>query len=262
MRYWGPNILIDGAQVRASLDNQPLTTVANSNADADAYEIRTQNVLREISGNPAGKILLDGFTSLQHKVTIRPVNAAASRSFGAQADSNDPTAARSRTGSDSTLWYDSIHSNPVAMQARDPDHHWRADDILFHECVHAMRQIMGVWRTAPMAEWKDTEEFYAVMMTNIYLSRGGRDADMRGDYSPAFKALDPALRYGYSPTTHNREGQAFASKYNYEILSFRSDTFDVYLDISKMPLGWNPLREYEKYWDARHDYSSTLQLNQ
>jgi hypothetical protein len=52
MRYWGPNISSDGLQLRTSLDNQPLATAANTAANADAYEVRAQDVLRQISGNP------------------------------------------------------------------------------------------------------------------------------------------------------------------------------------------------------------------
>jgi Effector protein len=261
MRYWGPNILIDGAKKRSSLDNQPLTTFDNAPAAAESYEERTQGRLREVAANPAGKILLDAFTGLSRNVTLRPLTEEAAQSFGAQAEADSPLNAQHGGGSASTIWYDSMYFSAAAMKKRDPGHHWRPDDILFHECVHAMRQILGVWHAAPMPEWKNQEEFYAVMMTNIYLSRAGREADMRGDYSPAFRPLDNALRYGYLATDRNRAGQAFASKYNFEIVSFRSDTFNIYQPFSQMPLGWNPLREYEAYWDAAHDYSPSLQMS-
>jgi hypothetical protein len=257
MRNWGPNIVVDGAPPRDSAGSQPVATAPG----AEAYESRTEEVLRQMAGNPAGRILLDGFDALPGKVVIRPPRAAVTLSLGRQAGSNVLRAGRPTSAPELTLWYDSARVDPVAMQVRDPGHRWNPDDMLFHECVHAMRQILGVWRQAPMPEWRDREEFHGVMMTNIYLSRGGREADMRGDHGAAFKPLAPSLRYAVSSDAHDNQGRAFASKYKQEILSLRSEMFGVYLEISKMPLGWNPLRETERHWGAGHDFSSALPLS-
>ena len=45
MRYWGPNILIDGTKRRSSLDNQPLTTVENTPEAAESYEEDRKSVV-------------------------------------------------------------------------------------------------------------------------------------------------------------------------------------------------------------------------
>jgi len=59
-----------------------------------------------------------------------------------------------------------------------------ADEVLFHEMIHALRGSVvhdktplggGLWRYA------DTEEFFAVVLTNIYISEKGKDGSgLRG----------------------------------------------------------------------------------
>jgi hypothetical protein len=48
------------------------------------------------------------------------------------------------------------------------------DEILFHELVHVFRGVSGKWAKSPLAglmwQYDDTEEFLAVMITNIYIS--------------------------------------------------------------------------------------------
>ena len=49
------------------------------------------------------------------------------------------------------------------------------DGALLHELVHAMRQVLGQLKHAPSAEsgYGDEEEFFATLITNIYLSESG-----------------------------------------------------------------------------------------
>jgi hypothetical protein len=57
------------------------------------------------------------------------------------------------------------------------------DDILLHEIVHAMRQMRGKSDLAPLGHGFDTEEeFYAILLTNIYASEAGRQQDLRANH--------------------------------------------------------------------------------
>ena len=57
------------------------------------------------------------------------------------------------------------------------------DEILFHEMVHATRQLRGVFDPQPLGFLYDTEEeFYAILLANIYGSETGRSIDLRSDH--------------------------------------------------------------------------------
>lgn len=75
------------------------------------------------------------------------------------------------------------------------------DDVLYHELFHALRIMHGIVQTMDMgnsdhtARYGNTEEFYAVLVTNIYLSernsKEGRGQALRGNVSglDKFQAL-------------------------------------------------------------------------
>jgi hypothetical protein len=238
MRYWGPNIRIDGQLVgtpdprrRNAID--PFITRRNRNAEQ--YEISTQDVLRRISWNFAGKTLLDAFTALSSGyVVIRPVTPEAVLRMGAQPvpalDAQLSDSGSHGVGSLSIIWY--IPSDQTIHR-----HIYRADDALLHECVHALRQIRGLWREVDQPGWGNREELLATMLTNIYASSDGRDADMRGDHSVAFHHMDLT-------------DEQFYQEYRDAILDFRMRMSDIYAPISSMQAGWNPLRVAERWWNS------------
>jgi hypothetical protein len=231
MRYWGRNIQIDGTKVRVSVHNEPLRLIDNTPEAAESYEVRAQNRLRQISTNQAGGILLDAIAAQPRIVTLKPCNMTFWNKYGAEAEAVSDSGAKGGGGSAVTIWYDPMFFAASNMTAKDPGSHIRADDTLFHECVHAYRQALGVWRNIEMPLWTNREEFYAVMMTNIYLSSGRRDFDRRGNYDKTFVAMAPSLG-----------DAAFYSAYSSELNQFRSDAIQFCAKIVAMALGWNPLR--------------------
>jgi hypothetical protein len=69
-----------------------------------------------------------------------------------------------------------VYYNP--SDHRPSEERWRgADDILFHELVHAYRmQLVGydaVNKARTMNTYQDVEEFFALQMQNVYLSNRG-----------------------------------------------------------------------------------------
>lgn len=49
------------------------------------------------------------------------------------------------------------------------------DEVLFHELVHASRQLRGVMLRYPVAGgWGNEEEYLAIILTNLYLSEKGK----------------------------------------------------------------------------------------
>lgn len=69
------------------------------------------------------------------------------------------------------------------------------DEVLFHELVHAYRQVRGQMFQLPqvgaMANYHDLEEFYGVLIANVYMAERGKTA-MRRDHD-GFKTLPARL---------------------------------------------------------------------
>jgi hypothetical protein len=57
------------------------------------------------------------------------------------------------------------------------------DEVLFHEMVHATRQMRGTFNPLPLGYLYDTEEeFFAILLANVYASETGRPIDLRSDH--------------------------------------------------------------------------------
>jgi hypothetical protein len=88
---------------------------------------------------------------------------------------------------------------------------------------------------------------YAIVVTNIYLSAGGRDASMRDDHDPNFHPL------GRQDATHRNPG-AFARRFSDELWQFRHDMPDFFLELARVNCLYNPLRfwfQVDKEEEAR-----------
>ena len=235
MRFWGPNIQIDGEWIMYSPSQT--NNSASRNPDAAHYEEITQNVLRDISHNVAGMTVLDAFTGSSRSVTIRPLSPVAAEKAHSEAISPEKahetdvgSPSQPGPGSHSTIWF-----NPGSISIGG--HLYRADDTLLHESIHALRQVRGRWRAVPLAGWDNREELYATMLTNIYASSSGRNADMRDSHAKIFAPMQ-------------KTDSQFRQQFNAEILDFRSQMYDVYERIAAMRTGWNPLRVFESmYWN-------------
>lgn len=89
------------------------------------------------------------------------------------------------------FWQNGICANLGAPQAPGS----KPSEVLFHEMVHAYRQMRGLSYTLPTlggrARYDDLEEFAAVVLTNIYTSEVfGTTALLRADHHD-FTKLDP-----------------------------------------------------------------------
>src|SRR5258707_6053782 len=99
-------------------------------------------------------------------------------------------------GSDALILFDprmsGINGQVAAMyRSRNRDDHlgkdgyyyeligWQEDETLFHELVHALRIMQGQWYPEVLGrQWSGkydfTEEFYGILIANIYMSEKGR----------------------------------------------------------------------------------------
>jgi hypothetical protein len=73
----------------------------------------------------------------------------------------------------------------------------KADEVLFHEMIHALRVMQGKYNQIPTGDkfygYKDEEEYLAIIATNVYMSAKGVDNNgLRGGHDGHY-ALAPPL---------------------------------------------------------------------
>jgi hypothetical protein len=93
-------------------------------------------------------------------------------------------------GSDSAVYFTSQdHLNTLALPGGRPD------EVLLHELVHALRSSMALTlcvSPSNIIEYDTVEEFYAILIANIYRSENGY-RDLRSNHSGVKTALAPPL---------------------------------------------------------------------
>jgi hypothetical protein len=250
-RYWGKNIVIDGSTIREEFED-PLPTLGppnmvvhdSTNPKAPVYEYETQEVLRQIERTTIGEMLIRQVNSSPHTLTIRALNERASldrtRTIWAdESASGQRMASRGGGGTDVTMWYEpAAWSHPSAKRSIDPANHFHADDVLFHELVHALRMMRGLMDLSKIRDWDNIEDLLAIMLTNIYNSSNNRNNDLRGDHNVPFRVLgNSPLR----PKEQIDEG-GFYARFSTDIDRLRFSLPDLCLGISRVSCRWNPLR--------------------
>jgi nucleoid-associated protein YgaU len=171
---------------------------------------------------------------------------------GGSDNPNTPTDERLQTlgfgtggGTDARIHFspDSPFSNsgPIVSQ---PEH------VLFHEMVHALREMQGESDDVPTGAqdkgYDNVEEFFAILMTNIFVSEQNPNATLRKDHH-GHTALPAAESTSEGFLLNNAEN-LFWIKYLYP------QEMDYFLAVAGNPLAaFNPLREYvvfQPFYDA------------
>ena len=212
------------------------------------YEVEVLDLLRLIENKTkSGKTLLDGLNRLRGKVCrIIPVPYDA------------PGQTMATPYSDVRCL---IEYNPWTWKARDmvlgidpTNRGSSADDVLFHELVHAFLQLAQIFRSVPrMDGYHNREDFYAVLFTNIYVSEQNKSLSpnhtkhLRGDHNLPFHTLDegePDVARAGDPSLQ------FYKKYTFEIDDlFHSDSVamtHLAEKLATVPAAFNPLRSRPK----------------
>jgi len=249
--YWGQNIIIDGSRIREEFED-PLPTLGppnmvvrdTTNPKAISYESQTQDVLRQMEKTTVGGMLIREINSSPHNLTIRPLNQRASLDqtrtiWSDQSLPGQRAASAGGGGTDVTMWYEpTAWSTPSAKRSIDPANHFHADDVLFHELVHALRMMLGLMDLSKIREWDNIEDLFAIMLTNIYNSSNNRDGDLRGDHAVPFRVLGNS----YLRPTEQIDEADFYARYSTDIDRLSLSLLDFCSGVSRVSCRWNPLR--------------------
>jgi len=120
------------------------------------------------------------------------------------------------------------------------------DSVLVHELVHAVRpdQFHELKNQPTKDKWSDLEEFFAVMVQNIYMSERG-DEKVRGEHETSDKTI-PATRAG--------SYYFMEDKTNYARVKQALKREPMARELAKLTdIPFNPFAEFER---ARHDLRS------
>ncbi|MBI3465972.1 MAG: hypothetical protein HY000_23405 [Planctomycetes bacterium] len=120
--------------------------------------------------------------------------------------------------------------------------HFQPDDVLFHELVHVYRAMLGLCELVPTGDtWDDTEEFFAIVLANIYVSEMGRSWSLRGDHQPQFRSVKEARGSDTDADFYLSMSTTNGALID-QLCGEMKDFTDILADPANKIGAWNPLR--------------------
>ena len=138
-----------------------------SGSAANIYTSKVREHLTWIYRTHSGRLLLRSIRFYKRPITITPYTGGDCNSIGGA----------TAIGGDGIVNYSpntfSLHGAcPANTTVNNRGLLW--DEILFHELVHVFRAVSGKWNKSNLSpalrHYTDREEFYAVLIANIYIS--------------------------------------------------------------------------------------------
>jgi hypothetical protein len=204
MRYWGPNIEIDGSYYKTALAKSRGLLPGEDNIEL--FETTVQDVLRTIeTKSTVGKTIVQAINRSPRRLRIIPLTiaerygptsrgtwpvptkeAAASPKNFSVCYIGMPCYVGSGGGSDIVLNYEPYTWNGYdTLLGHDPGGDQQPDDVLLHELVHCLRMMRGQFYKYTVAgPFQDSEELFAVMIRNMYVAQMGRVNSLQAKYGP------------------------------------------------------------------------------
>jgi hypothetical protein len=249
--------------------------------DAKRYKAKIIGLLKEIKKRLSGQALLDEFKDKNQFVKIVPYHG---HNINADVVAPSPSMEMHGTAPGKPVSYQdrgsrredigdgrgascTLHFNPDLFSgAVSAEPAFAADEVLYHELVHACRYVNGKMDAIPMDKhYTDAEEFLAIMLANIYMSEKGQ-TKFRGDhegYTGIIDRKDHLERVlGDQDTRRFLDNPQHVNRSPVRIIeNFRNDQRNFYLKLCRLPYDrpkFNPVRQYEL---DRPQYLKKLQGN-
>lgn len=240
MRYWGHKIEIDGSfyntefgkkmspsaedMVQLKKDNNPFQYEGN----AAFFEETIQNMLREISADRVGRVLLDGINRSSRTVRIIPLTWKEQSQLGRIPCANK-VGDYSPKGNDCVIWFEPW-SRILSLHTGVGNSPYQ---VLVHELQHALRQVRGKVRMGGRSwqgRFPHAEELFSVTIENMYLSSTNQPHRMLGEYKQ-------------NSTAKPEFAQAWYLRYFDEIDIWCNDLPDLTRELQVLNVAWNPFNE-------------------
>jgi hypothetical protein len=191
------NVFVDGSSLAKAGRSRSKT----SGHTPEEYETSVRNTLGQIQGTKSGRALIRAMTRVAgKKCVIVP----------------DPTS----TAKDPNAWAEqerygsSVHFTPWIFTEFLKRHRsglnrvgFSGDEIIFHEMVHALREMSRLMLSNYLgSSYDDIEEFIAILVANIYISEKN-DADPGPD---EFLRADHRLGHALDDKVRERDTQSIS----------------------------------------------------
>jgi hypothetical protein len=226
-----------------------INPIGLAGAAAATYTGKVKEHLTWIYKTRVGKILFDSIHFHGRDVEIRPYPGADCNSGGGwETPAGNPMRGFVAYSPDTF----SLHGAcPVNKTAANRGLMW--DEILFHELVHAFRGVSKKWHKvslgAGLLRYDDTEEFYAVMITNIYISdrsnkiKTGLRANHHG-----FNAIQPDLAAPFGFFASSAQVLPLVEQ-------FVADNHGISVMLAHVDAPFNPIADYIASPDKAAEFS-------
>lgn len=239
MRYWGKFIEIDGSYYDTPMGKSRLPNAAelaqyvagglmfNLEGNASVYEETIQNMLRDISKDPVGSILIDGINRANRLVRIIPLTSNEQSKMNIKPCAN-PVGQVSAKGNECVIWYEPWSRMMGVFTGLGTSPY----QVLVHELHHALRQVRGKWANLPPSTFSgfpNPEELFSVTIENMYLSSINQPHRMIANYTEGVPL-------------GNRTDRDWYKQYGNELETWCRDLPDTTVQLERLFGIWNPIR--------------------
>jgi hypothetical protein len=175
-----------GDQFHIEIRKPALSPWDSTVSDGDQWFRSVENNLRKIVTAKSGIALMNASLDSGTWIAVEPLNWNECNAHGGFLLEVQPSTGRTFTGKvkfDPALFQQGSRCFQVKLGSKY-SHGGQPDEVFFHELIHAIRGSIshqkvplngGLWR------YGDTEEFFAVVVTNIYISeKGTKGSGLRG----------------------------------------------------------------------------------
>jgi len=244
-------------QINARRSGQALLTAITTSAAANFVHIIPDLIFR-LTGTPSADADIVDIPTARHVTAVgMPIlDPDRSKPWTGLVDVNgnfvgsgegtrlDPGTGKEIHGDDSFVEF-----SPEAFVSGSPSRPagpgMEPDEVLFHELVHASRQVIGAVYFMPVNQNYDNEEEYlAIVLSNIYIRNKNRGAALRGDHDQSIlrepdRFLDNVQRVDLEP-------RMLLERFRLWQLSLFNDLAGIAASVTP----FNPVRQYKEELDA------------
>lgn len=241
-------LTVDYSGWAALLVQQTRIRESSAREAADELEAKVVNILKVVASYDTGKAVLEGLAKSGKAITIKngidgfakPLNPEKGTLQGEDRRQCEIDAGKKPSGqkgkgggTDVDVLY---MPNNLECSGGTKCAGNKADEVLLHELTHALRYAAGVsvcrLMTGKYKSYSNEEEFYAIVISNIYLSEKG-STELRADHGFDMGVLDA------------EEQKNFAKRHKDLLATLKSKQEKLYEALTKIEPkgGFNPIRE-------------------
>jgi hypothetical protein len=171
-------------QINGLRSGQALLSAINATAASNAVHI-TPDLIFRLTGTPSADADVFDIPTIRHVTQTGMPILDPNTGIGSTDDQGNFIGSGEGTGDDSFVEF-SPEAFVSGSPSRPPGPGMEPDEVLFHELVHASRQVVGVVYFLPVTQGYDNEEEYiAIVLCNIYIRESHNAAALRGDHGQA-----------------------------------------------------------------------------